>query len=79
MTPKSLLRHPDAKSSLDEMSTGVLCTPLRQWHVAICIAYAVGTSFQWLIPDKQADPAKVKKLLFCSGKVYYDLVKVSRS
>ncbi|XP_065910011.1 2-oxoglutarate dehydrogenase complex component E1-like isoform X2 [Dysidea avara] len=55
MTPKSLLRHPDAKSSLDEMSTG--------------------TSFQWLIPDKQADPAKVKKLLFCSGKVYYDLVK----
>lgn len=57
MTPKSLLRLPDARSSLDEISTG--------------------TSFQWLIPDNKVDPAKVKKLLLCSGKIYYELVKVS--
>ena len=30
MTPKSLLRHPEAKSSLDEMSTGVHLFPQLQ-------------------------------------------------
>lgn len=58
MTPKSLLRHPDAKSSLDDM--------------------AIGTSFRRLIPEEgpaAENPDKVKKLLFCSGKVYYELVK----
>lgn len=35
-----------------------------------------GTCFHWLIPDNEVDPAKVEKLLFCSGKVYYELVKV---
>lgn len=58
MTPKSLLRHPDAKSSLDEM--------------------AEGTKFRRLIPESgpAVDNAEtVKKLLFCTGKVYYDLAK----
>lgn len=58
MTPKSLLRHPDAKSSLDEM--------------------AEGTKFRRLIPETgpAVDNAEtVKKLLFCTGKVYYDLAK----
>jgi 2-oxoglutarate dehydrogenase E1 component len=31
-------------------------------------------SFQRVIPSK-ADPAKVKKILLCSGKVYYDLAE----
>lgn len=31
-------------------------------------------SFKTLIPDEQADPKKVKRVLFCSGKVYYDLL-----
>lgn len=58
MTPKSLLRHPDAKSSFDDM--------------------AEGTTFKRLIPE--AGPAvenaeKVKRLIFCSGKVYYELTK----
>ena len=58
MTPKSLLRHPDAKSSFDDM--------------------VEGTTFKRLIPDN--GPAfengeKVKRLIFCSGKVYYDLTK----
>ncbi len=58
MTPKSLLRLPEAKSSFDEM--------------------AEGTSFRRLIPESgpAVDNAEhVRKLLFCSGKVYYDLAK----
>eukprot|EP00066_Takifugu_rubripes_P002275 XP_003964098.1 PREDICTED: 2-oxoglutarate dehydrogenase-like, mitochondrial isoform X1 [Takifugu rubripes] len=57
-TPKSLLRHPDARSSFDELTTG--------------------TKFKRLIPDDgpaAQDPARVKRVIFCSGKVYYDLAK----
>ena len=53
-TPKSLLRHKDATSSLDELATG---------------------SFQRVIPDAKADPKAVKRILLCSGKVYYDLAR----
>lgn len=57
-TPKSLLRHPEARSSLDEM--------------------VEGTNFKRVISDSgatEANPSNVKKLLFCSGKVYYELKK----
>ncbi|KGM57272.1 2-oxoglutarate dehydrogenase [Lysobacter arseniciresistens ZS79] len=54
MTPKSLLRHKLAVSTLDELATG---------------------SFQKLIPDANADAKKVKRVVLCSGKVYYDLVE----
>ena len=54
MTPKSLLRHKLAVSTLDEMATG---------------------KFQELIPDAAADPKKAKRVVLCSGKVYYDLVE----
>lgn len=54
MTPKSLLRHKLAVSSLDELANG---------------------SFQLLIPDKSADPKKVKRVVVCGGKVYYDLLE----
>ena len=58
MTPKSLLRHPECKSSFDDMIPG--------------------STFQRLIPE--AGPAAgnaygVKKVIFCTGKVYYELVK----
>jgi 2-oxoglutarate dehydrogenase E1 component len=36
--------------------------------------FAEGTHFQEVIGDKQADPKKVKRVLLCSGKVYYDLL-----
>ncbi|CAH0557921.1 unnamed protein product [Brassicogethes aeneus] len=61
MTPKSLLRHPEARSSFDDMIDG--------------------TDFQRIIPDKGAasdNPGNVEKLVFCSGKVYYDLLKANR-
>ncbi|MEE7545945.1 2-oxoglutarate dehydrogenase E1 component [Xanthomonas sp. Kuri4-1] len=54
MTPKSLLRHKLAVSSLDELANG---------------------EFQHLIPDASAEAAKVKRVVLCSGKVYYDLLE----
>jgi len=58
MTPKSLLRHPEAKSSFDEMTEE--------------------TEFKRLIPDESvasSDPSSVRKVIFCSGKIYYELKK----
>ncbi|XP_060027585.1 2-oxoglutarate dehydrogenase complex component E1 isoform X4 [Erinaceus europaeus] len=57
-TPKSLLRHPEARSSFDEMLTG--------------------THFQRVIPEDgpaAQRPDSVKRLLFCTGKVFYDLTR----
>ena len=36
--------------------------------------FAEGTRFKEVIGDKYADPKKVKRVLLCSGKVYYDLL-----
>uniref|UniRef100_A0A8D0AQJ9 Oxoglutarate dehydrogenase L n=1 Tax=Sander lucioperca TaxID=283035 RepID=A0A8D0AQJ9_SANLU len=57
-TPKSLLRHPDARSSFDDL--------------------AEGTTFKRLIPDEgpaSQNPAQVKRVIFCTGKVYYELAR----
>ncbi|APY10730.1 2-oxoglutarate dehydrogenase E1 component [Seonamhaeicola sp. S2-3] len=51
-TPKSLLRHPKAVSSIKELATG---------------------EFQEVIDDT-INPDKVKKLVFCTGKFYYELL-----
>lgn len=40
-----------------------------------------GTEFRRIIPDEgkaSQNPGSVKKLIFCSGKVYFDLVKATR-
>lgn len=58
MTPKSLLRLPEARSSFDLMTDG--------------------TTFQRMILEPgpaSENPSQVKKVVFCSGKVYYELVK----
>lgn len=52
-TPKSLLRHPLAMSSMKELANG---------------------SFQELIDDHSVDAKKVKQVVFCTGKFYYDLL-----
>ena len=52
-TPKSLLRHPQVISSVDELANG---------------------RFQETIDDPAVDKNKVKTLVFCTGKFYYDLV-----
>merc|ERR1719210_2394917 len=58
MTPKSLLRHPDAKSQLDMM--------------------AEGSTLRRVIPESgvcSEAPDRVKRVIFCTGKIYYELVK----
>ncbi len=52
-TPKSLLRHPKAVSSIEEFTKG---------------------GFQKLISDPIVTESTAKKLVFCSGKFYYDLL-----
>jgi 2-oxoglutarate dehydrogenase E1 component len=52
-TPKSLLRHPKAVSSFEDLVTG---------------------GFREVINDSGIDPARVTRVVFSSGKVYYDLL-----
>ena len=53
MSPKSLLRHKEATSTLEELADG---------------------RFQTVLDETDGlDPAKVKRLILCSGKVFYDL------
>jgi len=55
MSPKSLLRHPLAVSTLDEFTKG---------------------GFQEAIDDAAAaaNASKIERVVFCSGKVYFDLL-----
>ena len=53
ITPKSLLRLPEAASPVEHFTNG---------------------GFLPLIPDDSVDEAKVRRVLLCSGKVYYDLL-----
>ena len=58
MTPKSLLRHKLAVSSLDDLSKG---------------------GFQRVIDEiDDLHPNDIKRLVLCSGKVYYDLLEERR-
>ncbi|CAF1190134.1 unnamed protein product, partial [Adineta steineri] len=57
MSPKSLLRLPECRSSFDEIIDG--------------------TSFKRIYPEDgvaSTNPDQVNKLIFCSGKTYYDLI-----
>ncbi len=60
MTPKSLLRHKDAVSSLAD--------------------FGPGSSFRRILAetDRLADDAKIRRVVLCSGKVYFDLVAERR-
>lgn len=57
-TPKSLLRHKLAISTLEDLAEG---------------------SFKAVLPEMdELDPAKVERVVLCSGKVYYDLLEARR-
>ena len=58
MTPKSLLRHPLAVSSIEELADGTYRNVIDE------------------IDDIKTDD--VKRVIFCSGKVYYDLLQERR-
>jgi 2-oxoglutarate dehydrogenase E1 component len=53
MTPKSMLRHKEAVSPVEQFTAG---------------------RFGEVLDDATMDPARVRRVLLCSGKVYYDLV-----
>jgi len=53
-TPKSLLRHSQVRSSVDEFATG---------------------AFKEVIDDSYAEPDLVEKVVFTSGRLYYDLAR----
>lgn len=52
-TPKSLLRHPKAVSTVADLANG---------------------TFQEVLDDATADVKKVKSVVLCTGKFYYDLL-----
>jgi len=53
-TPKSLLRHPRAVSTLHDFTSG---------------------GFMEILGDADtADPSRISRVVFCSGKLYYDLL-----
>jgi len=52
MSPKSLLRHPKARSTIADLADG---------------------GFQPVIPDPDVRGKKTRRVLLCTGKVYYDL------
>jgi 2-oxoglutarate dehydrogenase E1 component len=60
MTPKSLLRHKEAVSTLAD--------------------FGPGTSFRRILAETEqlAEPAKIRRIILCSGKVYFDLLAERR-
>ncbi|MBI2313479.1 MAG: 2-oxoglutarate dehydrogenase E1 component [Betaproteobacteria bacterium] len=59
MSPKSMLRHKESVSSLDDLAKG---------------------RFQTVIDEvEDLDPKKVRRIICCSGKVYYDLLAERRA
>jgi 2-oxoglutarate dehydrogenase E1 component len=53
-TPKSLLRHPRAVSTVHDFATG---------------------GFIEILDDSAADPQRISRVIFCSGKIYYDILQ----
>jgi 2-oxoglutarate dehydrogenase E1 component len=60
-TPKSLLRHKEAVSTLDELAKGAFQTVIGEVDTTVKI-----------------DDKKVKRVLACSGKVYFDILAFRR-
>ena len=63
MTPKSLLRHKRAVSRLDEMAADDVSSPVVGRRAAFLPDGTIK-----LVPD-----ADIRRVVLCSGKVYYDL------
>ena len=64
MTPKSLLRHKLAVSKAEDFTTG------SSFHRVLWDDAEASSSAHKLKPD-----AKIKRVVMCSGKVYYDLLE----
>ncbi|WMY97638.1 MAG: 2-oxoglutarate dehydrogenase E1 component [Arsenophonus sp.] len=55
ITPKSLLRHPNSVSKLEDLSVG-------RFHSVI-------------IEENNLNLKDIKRVIFCTGKIYYDLIE----
>ncbi|MFC3630352.1 2-oxoglutarate dehydrogenase E1 component [Paracoccus angustae] len=64
MTPKSLLRHPKAVSRAEDFQSG------STFHRVLWDDAQRGASDVTLAPDH-----RIRRVVICSGKVYYDLLK----
>ncbi|MEM6739930.1 MAG: 2-oxoglutarate dehydrogenase E1 component, partial [Pseudomonadota bacterium] len=64
MTPKSLLRHKLCVSQSSDFTTG------SSFHRVLWDDAEAGISATQLVPDE-----KIKRVVMCSGKVYYDLLE----
>jgi 2-oxoglutarate dehydrogenase E1 component len=64
MTPKSLLRHKLAVSKAEEFTTG------SSFHRVLWDDAQQGNSETTLVSD-----SNIKRVVMCSGKVYYDLLE----
>ncbi|MFO7856752.1 MAG: 2-oxoglutarate dehydrogenase E1 component [Paracoccaceae bacterium] len=64
LTPKSLLRHKKAVSTLKEMATG------SSFHRVLWDDAEYGSSETKLKPDEE-----IRRVVLCSGKVYFDLLE----
>jgi 2-oxoglutarate dehydrogenase E1 component len=64
MTPKSLLRHKMAVSEAEDFTTG------SSFHRCLWDDAQKGNSDTKLVAD-----SKIKQVVMCSGKVYYDLLE----
>ena len=58
ISPKSLLRNPNAVSSIEDLCNG---------------------SYECVLDDPDSKHKKVKKIILCSGKVFYDLMEEKQS
>lgn len=57
MSPKSLLRHPQVVSPIEEFTNG---------------------GFKEVIGDSYADKKQVKRVILCTGKIYYELFELQQ-
>ncbi|MGG7568661.1 2-oxoglutarate dehydrogenase E1 component [Rhodovulum sp. DZ06] len=64
VTPKSLLRHKKCVSTIEELATG------SSFHRVLWDDAEMGLSDTKLVADD-----KIRKVVICSGKVYYDLLE----
>jgi 2-oxoglutarate dehydrogenase E1 component len=64
LTPKSLLRDKRVASPLEALANGTPSVPAT-----------VTGRFQRVIADDRRDPRATSRVLFCSGKIYYELAE----
>jgi len=71
LTPKSLLRQPRVASPLDDLTTGRfrrVLPDVKKGTGPICAKHPAGRS-------GKLDPSRFSRILLCSGKLYYELLK----